>query len=125
MSEKYILIDRTSKPGKNGVTMWRFTFYNVKDGTVWTTTPDPTYRNWRRAGWDQLSQDPCPWGVYDNIHRTQRPSQKGMGVVSADYRPQLWTRLDNQDDALKLMELRQEELNPPATNYQELFINAQ
>jgi hypothetical protein len=121
MSSKYILIDRTSKPGKHGVTMWRFTFYNLEDGTYWDSTPDSSFKNWRRAGWDQLSQDPCPWGFYDNLHRTQRTTDAGKGVVSADFRPNLLHRLDNQDDALELVEINEEEIRLPPNNFRDLF----
>lgn len=121
MSQKYILVDRTSKPGKNGVTMWRFVFYNLEDGSIWESTPDATYKNFRRAHWDLLSQDTCPWGVYNNLHRTQRTTKTGSGVVSADYSPQLLHRLDDQQQALDLMQLNEEELNPPKTNYGDLF----
>jgi hypothetical protein len=121
MSQKYILVDRTSKPGKNGVTMWRFTFYNLDDGTYWECTADATYKNWRRGGWDLLSQDPCPWGVYNNLHRTQRTTKSGLGVVSADYHPQLLLRLDDHDQALDLAELNEQEIHPPPTNFGDLF----
>lgn len=121
MSQKYILVDRTSKPGKNGVTMWRFTFYNLEDGTYWESTADASYKNWRRAQWDLMSQNPNPWGVYNNLHRTQRKTKSGFGVVSADYAPQLLHRLDDQQQALELAALNEEELHPPANNFRELF----
>jgi hypothetical protein len=121
MSQKYILVNRTSKPGKHGVTMWRFTFYNLDDGTLWESTPDASFKNWRRAGWDELSQDPCPWGVYNNLHRITRKTDAGTPVVSADYRPQLLLRLDDQQQALDLMVLNDEEIHPPPTNFGDLF----
>jgi hypothetical protein len=59
--------------------------------------------------------------VYNNLHRTQRTTKSGLGVVSADYHPQLLLRLDDHDQALDLAELNEQEIHPPPTNFGDLF----
>jgi len=118
---KYILIDRQQQPSRlNGTTMWRLTFYCVDDGTYHEMTVDNSYANFKKQGWDHVVTDPRPWGVYRDLKRTNRQTKRGVAVVSADSRAKCIQELDDQDTALKLVEIDQDERRG-GTTFQELF----
>jgi hypothetical protein len=102
MTDEYILIDRSVRPGRNGVDMWRLTWQRISDNTIWETTVDSSYRNFRRQGWDHLVDHECPWGVYRNLTATARKTADGVGVITADSRPDLVVRLDDHAEAVDL-----------------------
>ena len=104
MADEYILIDRRSQPGRNGTRMWRLTWQRIRDNTHWETTVDSSYRNFRGQGWDHLVEHACPWGVYTNLTTTARRTQQGLGVITADSRPDILVRVEDQDQALALAE---------------------
>jgi hypothetical protein len=120
MAHKYILIDRTQRPGRNGVSFWRLTFYCIDDGTCLDMTVDATYRNFRGSGWDHVVTDPCPWAVYTDLVRTRRVTNEGLTVLSADSRPRVMVGLASQQEALDLMELDLT-LNHTATRFHHIF----
>jgi len=103
MSNEYILVERTSRQGRNGVTFWRFTFYCLSDGLFYETTVDNTYDNFRKSGWDHLADDPCPWGVYTGLTRTKRRTREGMPVITADSLPRIQTRCESQEEAIAVV----------------------
>ena len=111
---EYILIERRSRPGRNGVTMWRLTFYSLEDGSLWEMTVDPTYRNFRRSGWDHVVEHAQPWGAYQGLRRTRRTTQDGTGVLTADSPASIKWRADDLAQALDLVAARERELNPTA-----------
>jgi hypothetical protein len=99
---EYILIDRRSRPGRNGVEMWRLTWWRIQDDTTWEMTVDASYSNFRKSGWDHVVHDECPWGVYLDLITTGRTTREGAGVVTADSAARILVRLDSQDQALEL-----------------------
>ena len=102
MNDEYILIDITEQPGKNGVTMWRLTFQSIQDNEVVEMTVDPTYRNFKTQGWNQVVQHHCPWGVYTGLRRTARKTRTGITVVSADSLASVTHRCESHEQALDL-----------------------
>jgi len=118
---EYILVDIAQQRSKlNHVTMWRMTFYSIDDGTVWEMTVDPTYKNFKRSGWDHVVESDIPYGVYGNLKRTDRISQSKLPVVSADSKAEVIYRCVDQNEALKLMEADISQRNKKTT-YGDLF----
>jgi hypothetical protein len=116
---EYILFKQEQRPGKNGVTMWRLTFYCIDDGTEWEMTCDNTYKNFRRNGWDHVCTADDSWGVYSNLRRTDRKTKSGVPIVSADSRACLVYRCRDQAQALQLIEA---DLNTRTPNtFQDIF----
>ena len=113
-----ILTDRSSRPGRNGVTMWRFTFYCLDDHLLYEMTVDNSYANWRRSGWDRVSEDAEPWGVYQDLRKTKRKTAAGMPIITADSPARLEHRL-TQEECLRLIEAWERETNP--TQFERLF----
>ena len=103
MANEYVLVERTSRRGRNGVTFWRFTFYCLEDGLFWETTVDNTYDNFKKSGWDHLADDPNPWGVYTGLTRTKRTTREGMPVITADSKPRVETRCESRDEAIAIV----------------------
>lgn len=119
---KYILIERTSQRSvQNGVTMWRLTFYCLDDGLLYEMTVDPTYRNFRKKGWDHVVESDNPWGVYGNLTRTARETREGTPVLTADSQPELIYRCEDRDEAAAMMQLNEEELHPPVSQFGRFF----
>ena len=116
---EYILFKQTQRPGKNGTTMWRLTFYCIDDGTEWEMTCDNTYKNFKRSGWDQVCHNDDSYGVYSNLKRTDRRTREGVAIVSADSRAQLVYRCCDQAEALQLIEADLNLRTP--TNFGQLF----
>lgn len=122
MTQKYVLVERHSQPSRyNGVQMWRLVWYGLTDGVLYEMTVDASYRNFRRQGWDHIVHDPSPWGVYQGLRRTRRETTRGVPVLTADGRPELIYRAVDLAEAMALVELNEQELNPPPTLYQDLF----
>ena len=119
MSKKYILVERNSQPSRNGVTMWRLTFYCLDDGSLWEMTVDSSYRNFRKQGWDHVVESDNPWGIYKGLKRTQRMTKTKMPVLTADGQAELIYRCEDQAQARVLIELNEEEINP--TPFSRLF----
>jgi hypothetical protein len=119
---EYILIERRSQPGRNGVRMWRLTFYSLEDGSLWEMTVDPTYRNFRRSGWDHVVEHAVPWGAYQGLRRTQRRTQEGSGVLTADSAADITWRAEDLAQAQAIVEARERELNPTA--FERIFDHA-
>jgi hypothetical protein len=89
----------------------------VDTGEVLETTTDSTMRNWRSRGWEQLSLDKQYHGVYSNIHRsTQRSTNQGINVASADYQPILQHRLTKAEADWMIGEI-----NRPSNSFNEVF----
>jgi hypothetical protein len=121
---EYILLEITESQSRLnvGVRYWRLTFYSIDDGTFWEMTVDPTYKNFKRSGWNHVVSDPSPWGVYRDLKRTRRISSSGIPIVSADTPARIQYRCSDQQEALKLMELDYNQRHPSgAARFQELF----
>lgn len=76
----------------NGTKYWRLGWYNCDTGEVWEMTVDSSYDNWLLCNWRDFLRQEQPFGVYENVHTTNRHTQPGfqrasMPVVSADYAP--------------------------------------
>lgn len=97
-----ILVERRVRTGRSGVSLWRYTWYDLDTGLLSETTVDRTFRNWRRQGWEALSQDPEPWGIYSGLVTGQRHTREGLPVVSADQSARMEHRL-TRDQALAVM----------------------
>lgn len=96
----------------------RWEWLHVDTAQPLTTTTDPGMRNWKTRGWEELNQDDCPWGIYDNIHEdTSRKSNNNIGVASADFRPRLKIRL-TQEEAQQLARMIREQAK---NTYSDLF----
>jgi hypothetical protein len=119
---EYILFKQEQRPGKNGVTMWRLSFYCIDDGTEWEMTCDSTYRNFKRSGWNQVCTADDSYGVYSDLKRTDRKTREGVPIVSADSRAKLVYRCRDQQEAFKLIEADLDTRTP--SNFKELFNGA-
>ena len=114
----WILQRYTSKPGR-GVTCHRWRWVSVDTGEVLETTTDSTMRNWTTKGWNNLSQDPEPYGVYTNIHKSNtRATTQGVGVASADHRARLQHRLTQAEAEWMVNEIKKPS---PDTQFSEVF----
>ena len=118
--EFYILINITQQPGMNGVTMWRLTFQGMMSNDTVEMTVDPSYRNFRGQGWEQVVSNPCPWGVYDDLKRTGETTRAGRPVVSADSLAQVIERLQSQEQACELA-VDSRNWDSPGARFQALF----
>ena len=119
-TEYYILINITEQPGRNGVTMWRLTFQGMMSNDTVEMTVDPSYRNFRKKGWEQVVTNPCPWAVYDNLTRTGETTRGGVPVVSADSLAQVIERLESQEQACELA-VNSRNWDSPSERYHKLF----
>ena len=118
-AQEYVLIERHSQPGRNGVTMWRLVFYSLATGDICEMTLDSSYRNFRRSGWEHVVEDPSPWGAYTDLRRTQRRTRQDRPVLTADSPARLVWRSRDLDQAWQLVEDDQRERNPTA--FERLF----
>ena len=116
---RYILIQQQQRPGRNGTTVWRLTFYCVQDGTEWEMLCDNTYDNFNRSGWKDVCHNDDSWGVYEDLKRTDRRTRAGVPIVSADSKAKLFWRCTDQAEALALVALDLE--TRANTNFKELF----
>jgi len=114
-TDNWILQRYTATAGR-GVTCHRWRYVSVDTGEVLETTTDSTMRNWKSRGWANLSLDPEPWGVYNNIHPVGRATNLGVGVASADYRAVLQHRLTREEAEWMIGEIRR-----PSTTFNTLF----
>ena len=113
MTHEYVLAARDHQPrGRNGVEMWRLTWYRLTDGTLWEMTLDSSYRNYHRSAWPEIVRSEQPWAVYTGLRATRRRTHLGMPVLSADSHPQRITDTMTQDQAMAIVELRDQELHP-------------
>ena len=118
---KYILIEIQQQPSRlNGVSMWRLTFYCLDDGTYHEMTVDNSYSNFKRSGWDHVVTDPNPYGVYKDLKRTARKTARGVSVLTADSRAKCVLELEDQDQALALVQLDQDQRRG-GNNFGDLF----
>jgi hypothetical protein len=120
MNEEYILIDREERPGKNGVCFWRLTFQRISDNLIVEMTVDATYRNFRRRGWDHVVESDQPWGVYNKLKLTERTTQHGTPVVSADSAAEIIYRCADHAEALLLAQASINH-NSPSDRFNNLF----
>ena len=120
---EYILLERTESQSRInvGVRYWRLTFYSIDDGTFWEMTVDPTFRNFKRSGWNHVVSDHQPWGVYSDLPRTTRVSTTGIPIVSADAPARVVYRCEDQQEALRLMEADYNLRHPEPTTFRDLF----
>jgi hypothetical protein len=123
-SENFVLQRVTQSPGRGSTTCWRWRWVGVEEGEVLETTTDSTMRNWRAQGWENLSLDPCPWGVYTGIHSSGRQTKQGVQVANADYRATIQHRFGDQDAANQAVKWIKDSLKSQGhdnTNFDELF----
>jgi hypothetical protein len=118
-SRRWILTDVVKTPGKNGVTCHRFRWHGVEEGESLETTTDSTMRNWRL--WQDLANDPKPWGIYENIRPSTRTTNRGYGVANADYRAELQDRIDTRDGAEWLVRELRKPSSATSTTFDDLF----
>jgi hypothetical protein len=120
---EYILLERTESPSRlnTGVRYWRLTFYSIDDGTFWEMTVDPTFKNFRKSGWNHVVGDPEPWAVYSDLRRTTRVSTTGMPIVTADSPARVVYRCRDNQEALALMQADYNLRNPDPTTFRSLY----
>lgn len=100
--------------------MWRLTFQGMMSNDTVEMTVDPSYRNFRKKGWEQVVTNPCPWAVYDNLTRTGETTRGGVPVVSADSLAQVIERLESQEQACELA-VNSRNWDSPSERYHKLF----
>lgn len=101
------ILDRYKASPGRGVTCHRWRWVSVDTGEVLETTTDATMRNWHTKGWNNLSQDPEPYGVYTNIHKAaSRETKHGVGVASADHRAIMQHRLTKEQAEWMVNEIK-------------------
>ena len=118
---QYILVERSSHASRinDNVTCWRLVFYSLDDGVLYEMTTDSSYRNFRRSGWDHVTADVNPWGVYEGLERSKRTTRDGFPIITADSQPRLIWRAQDRDQALKLVEADQRQRSP--TDFERMF----
>ena len=111
---QYILVELSKKRSyHNACIMWQLTWYDLNTGSLAEMSVDSSYRNFRAAGWDHLVVSQCPWGVYEGLLTTDRHTRTGIPVLSADSVYSLIYRCKDHQEALKLVELDQQERTEP------------
>ena len=119
---EYILVNiEESISHLNGGRYWRLTFQSLDDGTQHEMTVDPTYNNFKKSGWDHVVADPYPYGVYEGLKRTQKQTNRGMSVVSADGPARLIYRCADDAELAQLVAANTASFNPPSTQFGQLF----
>ena len=119
---EYILVNiEESISHLNGGRYWRLTFQSIQDGTQHEMTVDPTYNNFKRSGWDHVVADPYPYGVYEGLKRTQKQTNRGMSVVSADGPARLIYRCRDDAELAQLVAANTASFNKPSTQFGQLF----
>jgi hypothetical protein len=101
---EYILFKQEERPGRNGTTMWRLTFYCIDDGTEWEMTCDNTYKNFRKSGWDHVCTSDDSYGVYKDLRRSDRKTRSGVPILTADSPAKIVYRCADQQEAFQLIE---------------------
>ena len=86
---------------------------------------DPTYRNYKRCGWERIIEHAAPWGVYQNLLETKRSSKQGFRLIHGDSQPH-WIEELTLDEIARYIELRLQEQTgkqerPPETICHGLF----
>jgi len=96
---QYLLGDITTKKSQRGTGdyIYEIRFIDLTDLEIYTTIIDPTMRNWTRCHWDNICLGPIPYGIYTGLSRTQRYTQDGNRIISADSYPQLIEYIDPSD----------------------------
>ena len=120
-----ILKHRTDPtPSKvSGGTYWRFTWYRVSDGTEWETTVDSTMKNFNR--WRALCESAQPpYGVYRGLNTTNRKTNRGCGIATADTVPERESDIDLNDaeTTRKLIQQVRDSFSLATTTFDDLFV---
>lgn len=106
----YVLVNIELRPSKiNSGHFYRLTWVCLDDMTRWETDVQDTYRNWNRNGWRDLVENQ-QWGVYQNLRRSSRSTQREHGVVTADSYPDCIIPIDTQELAVEVVIREQERL---------------
>lgn len=103
MSEYMLVAVEASWSHLNNCKMWRMTWIDLKDGSIWETTVDESFRNFHNKGWDVLVNNPNPYGIYLGLRKSQRTSKQGYGILTADSRPDMLVQCDDQDMACDIV----------------------
>lgn len=122
MSNEYILVN--IEPGRshlNGGDFWRLIFQSLDDGLTYEMTVDPAYNNFKRSGWNQVVTDEYPYGVYTGLKRTQKQTNRGIPIVSADGRARIIYRCENDDELAELVQANAQSFQKSSNTFQELF----
>ena len=104
---QYMLVAKErSWSSRNDCDMYRYTWIDVEDGSIWETLVDASYANWSEKGWDRLSREETVYGIYTGLTQTRRKTRVGYGVLTADTQAQLVEACRNQVQAMEvIMEL--------------------
>ena len=122
MTREYILSDIQRKSSPRDLKwIWDITWVDLSTLTVYITVVDESMRNYTRSGWARMVHGDIPYGAYTGLIRTRRRDRTGLGVISADSRPQLMSPL-TVSQVTDLIEHQQQQLaRLEATPYQTLF----
>lgn len=108
MDRDYVLVNIEPRPSKiNGGHFYRLTWVCIDDMTRWETDVQSNYRNWEKNGWRDLVEN-RRWGVYQQLRRSSRSTQREHGVVTADSYPDCIIPIDTQDLAVDVVIKEQE-----------------
>ena len=88
----------------NGTQMWRFKWVHTETLTVYETIVDSSYRNYTRNGWDQIVNDPNPWGIYQGLRDCPRSTRRSTPVLTADSYPVKTIQVNDYQDICDILE---------------------
>ena len=124
MSSEYILVNiQEGRSAINGGPFWRLTFQSLDDGQTYEMTVDPAYNNFKRSGWDRVVQDDYPFGVYTGLKRTNKPTNKGVPIVSADGQARIVYRCHDDAELEALVRANEESFRKPPNTFGDHFTN--
>ena len=105
-----MLYEIVSKRGKlNGSTIYTLTFIDTEDLTKYECIVDTTYKNYTRCRWNDIIASKA-YGLYSNLTRSTRTTNKGTKVIDADSVPQFIER-NTHDEMNDYIKAKQRELD--------------
>ena len=104
MAKEYLLVDISTKNSTRGTGdyIYEVDFIDLDDFEYYTTTVDPTMRNWTRCNWNTICYGDIPYGVYTGLIRTAKKTKENTRVISADSYPQCLSPL-SADETTELV----------------------
>jgi len=94
----------------NGGKFWEITWLDTDTFEDYVTTVDESYSNFVRCGWDKIVNDLVPYGIYEKMKPSNKVTNKGKTVISADQKPQLITKMKKTEIDPLIAELITNEL---------------
>ena len=104
-TKRYVLIDiKEMTSTLNGGTFYRLTWVCLDDDPLsrWEMDVQDNYRNYLKNGWRTIIKE-RRWGVYTGMQETSRRTNLGVGVLTADSRPECDIPIDDQATAIEVV----------------------